>query len=171
MTSILIIQLISSSPSVFSSVPPSPTRTTLSHFYLVYLPFHSCWYSLACRRSLLTLSLSLPLFPFIRGWVLPATFSPPHLLFFSTLSCLLHSPPISALASLVSSCPALITLPLSPVVCHRPSFLSCPAHCNLLLTSLSVTLLCTPVSFNSTILCLSALVTLAIFWTQLSRFN
>ena len=65
-------------------------------------------------------SLSLPLFPFIRGEVLPATFSLPHLLFFSTLLCLLsssssslppllssshlslHSPPISVLASLVS---------------------------------------------------------------------
>ena len=84
--------------------------------------------------------LSLPLFPFIRGEVLPATFSPPHLLFFSTLLCLLssssslppllssshlslHSPPISVLASLVSSCPALVTLPLSSVVGHRPSFL------------------------------------------------
>ena len=67
-------------------------------------------------------------------------YSPPHLLFFSTLLCLLssssslpallssshlslHSPPISVLASLVSSCPALITLPLSSVVGHRPSFL------------------------------------------------
>ena len=84
--------------------------------------------------------LSLPLFPFIRGEVLPATFSTPHLLFFSTRLCLLssysrlppplsssrlslHSPPISVLASLVSSCPAHVTLPLSSVVFHRPSFL------------------------------------------------
>ena len=45
---------------------------------------------------------------------------------------------------------------------------TCPAHCSLLLTSLSVKLLCTPVSsLNSTILLLSALVTLAIFRTQL----
>ena len=45
---------------------------------------------------------------------------------------------------------------------------TCPAHCNLLLASLSVKLLCTPVSsLNSTILRLSALVTLAIFRTQL----
>ena len=45
---------------------------------------------------------------------------------------------------------------------------TCPAHCNLLLTSLSVKLLCTPVSsLNSTILRLSALVTLATFRTQL----
>ena len=45
---------------------------------------------------------------------------------------------------------------------------TCPAHCNLLLTSLPVKLLCTPVSsLNSTILRLCALVTLAIFRTQL----
>ena len=45
---------------------------------------------------------------------------------------------------------------------------TCPAHCSLLLTSLSVKLLCTPVSsLNSTILLLSALATLAIFRTQL----
>ena len=85
-------------------------------------------------------NLSLPLFPFIRGEVLPETFSPPHLLFFSTILCLLssssslpplmssshlslHSPPISVLASLVSSCPAHVTMPLSSVVFHRPSFL------------------------------------------------
>ena len=71
---------------------------------------------------------------------MPATFSLPHLLVFSTLLCLvssssslppllpsshlsLHSPPISALASLVSSCPALVTMPLSSVIGHRPSFL------------------------------------------------
>ena len=86
------------------------------------------------------ISLSLPLFPFVRGEVMPATFSLPHLLVFSTLLCLvssssslppllpsshisLHSPPISALASLVSSCPALVTLPLSSVIGYRPSFL------------------------------------------------
>ena len=45
---------------------------------------------------------------------------------------------------------------------------TCPAHCSLRLTSLSVKLLCTPVSsLNSTILRLSALFTLAIFCTQL----
>ena len=72
--------------------------------------------------------------------MLPATFSPPHLPFFSTLLCLLssssslppllpssylsqHCPPISVLASLISSCPALVTLPLSSVIGHRPSFL------------------------------------------------
>ena len=79
-------------------------------------------------------------FPFVGGDVLPATFSPPHLIVFSTLLCLFssysslppllssshlssHSPPISALASLVSSCPADVTLPLSSIVCHPPSFL------------------------------------------------
>ena len=35
--------------------------------------------------------ISLPVFPFVRGEVLPATFSPPHLLVFSTLLCLLPS--------------------------------------------------------------------------------
>ena len=46
---------------------------------------------------------------------------------------------------------------------------TCPAHCNLLLTSLSVKLLCTPVSsLSCTILLLSALVTHAIFRSQLS---
>ena len=47
------------------------------------------------------------------------------LLPFFLLSCLphIHSPPISALSSLVSSCPAHVTLPLSSVVCHPPSFL------------------------------------------------
>ena len=45
---------------------------------------------------------------------------------------------------------------------------TCPANCSLLLTSLSVKLLCTPVSsLKSTILLVSALVTLAIFLTQL----
>ena len=80
--------------------------------------------------------LSLPLFPFVRDEVLLATSSPPHLIVFSTLLCLFffqsssspafltsHSPPISALASLVSSCPPHVTLPLFSVVCHPPSFL------------------------------------------------
>ena len=79
-------------------------------------------------------------FSLYQGEVLPATFSPPHLLFFSTLLCLLssssslppllssshlslYSPPISVLASLVSSCPAHVTMSLSSVVFHRPSFL------------------------------------------------
>ena len=47
---------------------------------------------------------------------------------------------------------------------------TCPAQRNLLLTSLSVKRLCTPVSsLNSTIIRLSALVTLAMFRTQLLR--
>ena len=79
-------------------------------------------------------------FPFVRDRVLSATSSPPHLIVFSTLPCLLssfsslppllpsshlsqHSPPISALASLVSSSPPHVTMPLSSVVCHLPSFL------------------------------------------------
>ena len=94
----------------------------------------------ALSRTISFFRLSLPLFPFIRGEVLPATFSLPHLLFFSTLLCLLssssslppllssshlslHSPRISVLVSLVSSCPGHVILPLSSVVFHRPSFL------------------------------------------------
>ena len=56
--------------------------------------------------------LSLPLFPFIRGEVLPATSSPPYLLFFSTLLCLLSSP--SSLPPLLSSShPSLHSPPIS----------------------------------------------------------
>ena len=81
-----------------------------------------------------TCSLSFS-FPFVRGEVLPATFSPPHLIVFSTLLCLLssssslppllpsshlsqHSPPISALASLVSSC--LHHISLNTVLLSQP---------------------------------------------------
>ena len=111
--------------------------------YIVFSPtLTSAYYPIPSfdLTLFITFQLSLPLFPFIRGEVLPATFSPPRLLFFSTLLCLLssssslppllssshlslHSPPISVLASLVSSCPAHVTLPLSSVVCHPPSFL------------------------------------------------
>ena len=80
-------------------------------------------------------------FPFVRGNVLPATFLPPHLIVFSTLICLLssssnippllscshpssHSPASLALAFIVSSsCPTHVTLSVSSVVCHPPSFL------------------------------------------------
>ena len=112
-------------------------------------------------------------FPFVRDRVLSATSSPPHLIVFSTLPCLLssssslppsplrlsqHSPPISALASLVSSCPPHVTMPLSSVVCHLPSFLRVlPTVCS------------SPVSLSSSSALLSALVTLAIFRTQLFR--
>ena len=89
----------------------------------------------ACR------DLSRPLFPFVRGEVMPATFSLPHLLVFSILLCLVSSssslPPLLPSSHLslhvqsshlslglpVSSCPALVTLPLSSVIGHRPSFL------------------------------------------------
>ena len=68
-----------------------------------------------------------------------------------------HSPPISALASLVSSCPPHVTLPLSSVVCHPPSFLR-----------VLPTVVCSsPVSLSSSSALLSALATLAIFRTQL----
>ena len=117
--------------------------------------------------------------------MLPATFSPPHLLFFSTLLCLLssssslppllpsshlslHSPPISALASLISSCPALVTLPLSSVIGHRPSFLRVqPTVVCSSSVSLSSSSALPSLPSNSTILRLSALVTLGIFRTLL----
>ena len=91
----------------------------------------------------------------------------PPLLSSSHLSS--HSPPISALTSLVSYCPAHVTNSAALFGSLLSAILStCPAHCNLLLTSLSVKLLCTTVSsLNSTILRLSALVTLAIFRTKL----
>ena len=117
--------------------------------------------------------------------VLPATFSPPDLL-------RLFHPPLSPVVFFFQSpsSPAFFTslftqsshLSLGPphllLPCSRNSaalfgsLLSAilstwPAHCNLLLTSLSVQLLCTPVSsLNSTILRLSALVTLAIFFSD-----
>ena len=105
--------------------------------------------------------------------MLSATSSPPHLMVFSTLPCLLssssslppllpsshlseHSPPISALASLVSSCPPHVTLPLSSVVCHPPSFLR-----------VLPTVVCSsPVPLSSSSALLFALATLAIFRIQ-----
>ena len=115
-------------------------------------------------------------FPFVRDMVLSATSTPPHLIVFSTLPCLLssssslppllpsshlsqHSPTILALVSLVSSCPPHVTMPLSSVVCHLPSFLR-----------VLPTVVCSsPVSLSSSSALLSALVTLAIFRTQLFR--
>ena len=111
----------------------------------VYVPQMACMVYVLSKDQAPLSYISLPLFPFIRGDVLPATFSPPHLLFFSTLLCLLtsssslppllssshlsvHSPPISVLASLVSSCPAHVTMRLSSVVFHRPSF-GCARAC------------------------------------------
>ena len=89
------------------------------------------------------------------------------------LSCLPHislnSPPISSLVSLVSSCSPQVTLPLSSVVCHRPSFLRvqptvvCSLQVSLSSSSTLPSLPLTPPFF----LRLSALVILAIFCTQL----
>ena len=112
--------------------------------------------------------ISLPVFPFVRGEVLPATFSPPHLLDFfppssvsrlllpaSLLSCLLRI----SLNTVLPSQPWLprLLLPCSSnsaalFGCLSSAILStCPAHCNLLVTSLSVKLLCSPISsLNST---------------------
>ena len=113
-------------------------------------------------------------FPFVMGRVLSATSSPPHLIVFSTLPCHLsssssltpllpsshlsqNSPPISALASLVSSCPPHVTLPLSSVVCHLPSFL----------LVLPTVVCSSSVSLSSSSALLSAIANLAIFRTQL----
>ncbi len=66
---------------------------------------------------------------------------------------------VEKLASLVSSCPPHVTMPLSSVVCHLPSFLR-----------VLPTVVCSsPVSLSSSSALLSALVTLAIFRTQLFR--
>ena len=129
-------------------------------------------------------ALYLPLFPFIRCEVLPAYFSPPHLLFFSTLMSPVfffqsHSSPVFFTSLLTQSSHLSLGRPRLLLPCSSNSaalfgslasaiISTCPAHCKLLLTSLSVRLLYTPVSsLNSTILRLSALVTLAIFRTQL----
>ena len=115
--------------------------------------------------------LSLPFFPFVRGEVLPATSSTPHLIVFSTL---LELSPVFFFQS--SSSPAFfnsllrqsshlilglhrLLLPSSRnyaalfgSLSSRSAMIStCPAHCSLLLTSLSVKLLRIPVSsINST---------------------
>ena len=106
-------------------------------------------------------------FPFVRGEVLPTTFSPPYLIAFSS--------PALLTSLLTQSSHLSLGLPRLLLPCSRNSaalfgsmssaiLSTCPAHCNLLLTSISVKLLCTPVtSLNSTIIRLSAIVTLAIF--------
>ena len=115
-------------------------------------------------------------------------------IFFTASSAILLHPPLSPVFFFQSSSsPAFFTsilvlrqsshlslgLPRLLLPCSRNSaalfgslssaiLSTCPALCSLLLTSLSVKLLCTHVSsLNSTILRLSALVTLAIFRTQL----
>ena len=123
--------------------------------------------------------------PFVRGEVLPATFSPPHLIVLppSSVSCLripvflLSCLPHISLLTQSSHLSLDLHRPLLPYSRNYVSLFSslssavlstCPAHCNLLLISLSVKLIRTPVSsLNSTILLLSALVTLAICRTQL----
>ena len=81
----------------------------------------------------------------------------------SFLSCLLHPHLSLGLPRLLLLCSrnyAALFGSLSSAILS-----TCPAHCNLFLTNLSVKLLCTPVSsLNSTILRLSALVTLAILF-------
>ena len=114
--------------------------------------------------------LSLPLFTFVRGEVLPTTSSPPHDLFHHHLSLVFFFQSSSSpafLASLLTQSSHLsLGLPRLVLHCSRNSaalfgslssaiLSTCPAHCSLLLTSLSVKLLCTPVSsLNSSILLL-----------------
>ena len=99
---------------------------------------------------------SLFLFSLCQGWggarnyftaSSDSPFHPPlSLVFFqsSFSPVFITPPPISALASLVSSCPPHVTLPLSSGILSSAILSTCPAHCNLLLASLSVKLLCTP---------------------------
>ena len=93
--------------------------------------------------------------PFVRGEVLPASFSPSHLslVFFFQSS----SSPVFLTSLFTQSSHLNLDLPRLLLPCSRNSaalfgslsyaiLSTCPAHCNLLLTSLSVKLLCTTVS-------------------------
>ena len=115
--------------------------------------------------------------------MLPA-FSSPHLLFHPPVfPVFFQSPSFPAFSTslLTQSSHLSLGLPRLLLSCSRNSaalfgrlssaiLSTCQAHCNLLLTSLSVKLPYTPVSsLNSTILRLSALVTLAIFRTHCPR--
>ena len=130
------------------------------------------------------MSLSLFLVSLCQGWGAACNF-------FTASSDSLFHPPLSLvfffqyssysafLTSLLTQSSHLsLGLPRLLLPCSRNSatlfgslssaiLFTCPAHCNLLLTSLSVKLLCTPISSLNSILCLSALVTLAIFRIQL----
>ena len=103
-------------------------------------------------------------FPFVRGEMLPANFSSPHLLaslFHPPLSPVLFFQFTSSLAFFTSlltqSSHISFGLPRLLQPCSRNSatlfgclssaiLSTCPAHCNMLLTSIYVKLLCTPVS-------------------------
>ena len=130
--------------------------------------------------------LSLPLFPLSGVRCCPQLFTassaniyhpPLYIVFFFQSS----SSPAFLASLLTQSSHLSLGLPRLLLPCSRNSaalfgslssaiLSACPAHCNLLLTSLFVKLLCTPVySLNSTILRLSALVRLAIFRTSCFR--
>ena len=121
-------------------------------------------------------------FPFVRGEVLPASFSPPHLLVFHPPLYLFFvqspSSPVFFTSLFTQSFHLSLGLPRLLLPCSRNSaalfgsvssviLSTCPVHCNLLLTSLCQALIHSGSSLNSTILLLSSLVTLAIFRTQL----
>ena len=103
-------------------------------------------------------ALSLPLFPFVRGEVLPTTSSPPHLIVFSTLLCLMSYfyslPPLLPSSSLLTQSSHLsIDLPRLLLPCSRNSAAHPPSFQRVLPTV--VKLLRAPVSsLNSTILLL-----------------
>ena len=94
--------------------------------------------------------------------MLPANFSPPHLLVFSLSPVFFFQspfPPAFFTSLLTQSSHLSLGLPRLLLSCSRNSYAlfgslssailsTCPAHCNLLLTSLSVKLLCTPASFR-----------------------
>ena len=153
---------------------------------MIYVSIHdqNVWV-LIIFCPILTVTISLFLFSLCQGWGAARNF-------FTASSDSLFHPPLSLVFFFQSSSsPVFLTslftqsshlsidLPRLLLPCSRNSaalfgslssaiLSTCPAHCNLLLTSLSVKLLCTLVSsLNSTFLHLYALVTLAIFRTQL----
>ena len=128
----------------------------------------------------LFVNISLFLFSLCQGWYAA------HNFFTASSDSLFHPPLSLVFFFLSSSSPAFftqsshITLGLARLLPSSRNYAAlfgslssailstCPAHCSLLPVSLSVKLLCTPVSsLNSTILLLSALITLALFRTQL----
>ena len=141
-----------------------------------------------CLKSTLHfiyLALSLPLFSLCQGSgaarnfftaSFDSIFHPPLLhVFFQSPSSPAFFTSLMTQSSHLSIGLSRLLLPFSRNYVARFGSLSfaivstCPAHCGLLLTSISVKLFCIPVS--STMLLLSALITLAFFRTQLFSHN
>ena len=161
------------SPSLMSGAPPMLSRLSAGDVGFVSSTYY------VCMRTTLSLSSS---FSLCQGWGAACNF-------FTPSSASLFHPPLSPVFFFQSpSSPAFFTslftqsshlsigFPRLLLPCSRNSaalfgslssaiLSACPAHCNLLRTSLSVKLFCTPVSsLDSTVLRLYALVTLAIFF-------